>query len=221
MTRLALVCALLPVVALLLLRWLPPPASALMLQRKLSTGLGSDAIDYRWVSLAEIAPAAIVAVVAAEDQKFAEHRGFDREAIEDAIEDHDRGRRLRGASTITQQLAKNLFLWPGRSFLRKGLEAGWTVAIELAWPKRRIVEVYLNIVEFGDGTFGVEAASQRFFGKSARQISSAEAALLAAVLPNPHRLRAGAPSAYVRERQQWILGQMRQLGGESYAAGLD
>lgn len=219
--RVAIVCALLPVFALLLLRWIPPPASALMVQRKLTRASGSESIDYRWVSLDEIAPVAIVAVVAAEDQKFAEHRGFDREAIEEALEDRDRGKRLRGASTITQQLAKNLFLWPGRSWVRKGLEAAWTAAMEVAWPKRRIVELYLNVVELGDGVFGVEAASQRYFGKPANQISASEAALLAAVLPNPHRLRAGAPSAYVRERQQWILRQMGQLGGESYVSRLD
>jgi len=214
--RAALALALLPVAMLLLLRWLPPPASALMVQRKLT----GTSIDYRWVGLDEIAPVAIVAVVAAEDQKFAEHRGFDREAIQEALEDRERGKRLRGASTITQQLAKNLFLWPGRSWVRKGLEAGWTAAIEVAWPKRRIIELYLNVVEFGDGIFGVEAASQRYFGKPAARLTSSEAALLAAVLPNPHRLRAAAPSPYVRERQQWILRQMGQLGGEGYVARL-
>ena len=215
--RAALVLALLPVLMLLLLRWVPPPASALMAQRKLA----GSAIDYRWVSLDEIAPAAVVAVVAAEDQKFADHRGFDREAIQEALDDRDRGKRLRGASTITQQLAKNLFLWPGRSWVRKGLEAGWTASMEVAWPKRRIVELYLNVVEFGDGVFGVESASQRYFGKPAKRLTSSEAALLAAVLPNPYRLRAAAPSAYVRQRQQWILRQMGQLGGESYVVRLE
>jgi monofunctional glycosyltransferase len=132
------------------------------------------------------------------------------------MQDAERGRRLRGASTISQQVAKNVFLWPGRSFVRKGLEAYFTVLVEALWPKRRILEVYLNVAEFGDGLFGVEAASQRYFGKSAARLSPDEAALLAAVLPNPHRMRAGRPTPYVQERRDWILRQMDQLGGTAY-----
>ncbi len=157
-----------------------------------------------------------LAVIASEDQRFADHHGFDLDSIQDAVEDHERGRRLRGASTISQQVAKNVFLWPGRSFVRKGLEAYFTVLIEALWPKRRILEVYLNVAEFGDGLFGVEAASQRYFKKPASRLSLEEAAVLAAVLPNPHRLRAGRPSAYVEERRDWILRQMDQLGGVAY-----
>jgi monofunctional biosynthetic peptidoglycan transglycosylase len=130
-------------------------------------------------------------------------------------------RRTRGASTISQQVAKNLFLWSGRSYLRKGLEAGFTVLIEWLWPKERILEVYLNIAQFGRGTYGVEAAAQRYFHKPARRLRRAEGALLAAVLPNPVRLRVEAPSAYVRSRQEWIMGQMADLGGTAYLEELE
>ena len=138
-----------------------------------------------------------------------------------ALEDRERGRRVRGASTISQQVAKNLFLWPGQSWFRKGLEAGVTVLIELAWPKRRILEVYLNVAEFGRGTWGVQAASRRFFRKDASRLTPAEAALLAAVLPSPRRYRADAPGPYVRKRQAWIQRQMTALGGPAYLASLD
>jgi monofunctional biosynthetic peptidoglycan transglycosylase len=206
------------VVATLLLRWVPPFFSALMVERHayaLFTGQPYNA-QYEWVGWQKIAAAAPLAVIASEDQRFADHRGFDIESIQDAMEDAERGRRLRGASTISQQVAKNIFLWPGRSYIRKGLEAYFTVLIEALWPKRRILEVYLNVAEFGDGLFGVEAASQRYFRKPAARLSAEEAALLAAVLPNPHRLRAGRPSAYVLERRDWILRQMDQLGGTGY-----
>jgi monofunctional glycosyltransferase len=208
--------------ATLLLRWVPPVTSSIMLQRQVEAWRAGDryAQEYRWVGWQRIAPHAGLAVVAAEDQKFAAHRGFDVESISDALAAHERGRRLRGASTISQQVAKNLFLWTGRSFVRKGLEAYFTVLIELLWTKRRILEVYLNVAEFGEGVFGVEAASQRFFGKPAARLTADEAALLAAVLPNPHRLRADRPSPYVLERRAWILRQMQQLGGRSYVEAL-
>jgi monofunctional biosynthetic peptidoglycan transglycosylase len=165
----------------------------------------------------DISPQMALAVMAAEDQKFPDHWGFDVAAIEKALSHNEkRPTRIRGASTLSQQTAKNLFLWDGRSWLRKGLEAGLTSGIELVWTKRRILTVYLNIVEFGDGVFGVEEASQRFFHKPAKRLTAAEAALLAAVLPNPHRFRADAPSGYVAQRQQWIMRQMRQLGGEGF-----
>jgi monofunctional biosynthetic peptidoglycan transglycosylase len=157
-----------------------------------------------------------LAVVAGEDQRFPAHWGFDFRAIQQVLEDKAQGKALRGASTISQQVAKNLFLWHGRSLLRKALEAWFTVLLELLWPKQRILEVYLNIIELGEQTFGVEAASRRFFNKSAQQLRPEEAALLAAVLPNPLYYRVNAPSAYVRERQSWILRQMRQLGGIDY-----
>lgn len=167
-----------------------------------------------WVGHDEISPWMGLAVIASEDQKFPTHWGFDVAAIESVLDNSDS--RMRGASTLSQQTAKNLFLWDGRSWVRKGLEAGLTVGIETVWTKRRILTVYLNIAEFGPGIFGVEAASQRYFHKPASRLTAADAALLAAVLPNPIRYRAAAPSGYVRERQQWILRQMRQLGGEGF-----
>jgi monofunctional biosynthetic peptidoglycan transglycosylase len=161
-----------------------------------------------------------LAVVAAEDQKFPHHWGFDFESIADAVQEKGARGRPRGASTISQQVARNLFLWPGRSYLRKGLEAYFTVLLELLWPKRRILEVYLNVAEFGDGIYGIAAAAQAFFGKRPADLGRAEAALLAAVLPNPRRLHARNPSAYVRERALWIEEQMIHLGGPAYLQSL-
>lgn len=150
-------------------------------------------------------------MIAAEDQRFPEHNGFDVESLRDALDDARRGGALRGASTISQQVAKNLFLWPSRSLVRKVVEAYLTVYLELLWSKRRILEVCLNVAEFGDGVFGVAAASQRFFGKPPAELTEADAALLAAVLPSPSRLQVGWPSPYVQERQGWIREQMRRL----------
>jgi len=199
----------------LALRWIPLPTTAVMMERRIDAWWNGRAyrIDYRWTPWNRISPSAALAVIAAEDQNFATHHGFDFDAIQRALDAHDQGRRLRGASTLSQQVAKNVFLWSGRSFIRKGFEAYFTVLVELAWSKRRILEVYLNVVELGDGVFGVEAAGRRYFSKPAAVLSSEEAALLAAVLPNPIRLKAGRPSEYVRERQAWIMHQMEQLGG--------
>ena len=199
---------------------MPVPFSAVMLERQISawlTGHFSYVAHSDWVSMDEISPWMGLAVIAAEDQKFPEHWGFDVSAIEKALAHNERNeKRVRGASTLSQQTAKNLFLWDGRSWVRKGLEAGLTVGMETVWSKKRILTVYLNIAEFGDGVFGVEAASQRYFHKPASKMTMAEAALLAAVLPNPIRFKANAPSGYVRSRQAWILRQMRQLGGEGF-----
>jgi len=213
-----LLLVVLPFVLLLACRFVPPPATAFMIQKRMAAFAAGEPyrLDYRWTGWGRISPHARIAVVAAEDQNFPRHDGFDVHAIEKAWEERERGGRVRGASTISQQVAKNLFLTPDRSFLRKGLEAWFTVLIEFVWPKRRILEVYLNVAEFGPGIFGVGAASARFFGKQPAQLSRYEAALLAAVLPNPRRLHADRPSAYVRERAEWILGQMRQLGEEEY-----
>jgi monofunctional biosynthetic peptidoglycan transglycosylase len=178
-------------------------------------------IQHRWVDWPQISPHVKVAVIASEDQKFPEHHGFDLESINDALEERERGRRVRGASTISQQVAKNLFLWPGQSWVRKGFEAYYTVLIETLWPKRRILEVYLNIAEFGTGVFGVGAASEVYFHRRAARLSAPDAALLAAVLPNPKRLRVAAPSRYVRSRQDWILGQMRGIGGVGLLSQID
>jgi monofunctional biosynthetic peptidoglycan transglycosylase len=196
-------------------RFVPIPVSGLMVQRRLeawSAGTPYNA-KHQWVPLDDISPSLGVAVIAAEDQNFADHFGFDWQAIEKAVQHNEHSRRKRGASTVSQQTAKNLFLWNSRSWTRKGLEAWFTLLIEAGWPKRRILEVYLNIVEFGDGIYGAEAAARTFFGKPAKRLTPSEAALLAAVLPNPHKFHANAPSDYTRWRQAWILNQMRQLGG--------
>lgn len=216
--KLVTLLAAISILAVVALRFVPPLTSAVMLERRASALVQGRAyrVDYRWVPWSRISPRAALAVIAAEDQNFATHWGFDVASIQQAVDAHERGRRLRGASTISQQVAKNLFLWSGRSYVRKGLEAGFTVLIELTWSKRRILEVYLNVVELGDGVFGVEAASERYFHKPASRLSTDEAALLAAVLPNPIRLRANHPSAYVEERRAWIVQQMEQLGGSAY-----
>jgi monofunctional glycosyltransferase len=208
----------LSVVSTLALRWVHPWTSGLMIEKRVAAWRQSKRYDtrYQWVDWARISPHAPLAVLASEDQRFPEHHGFDFDSIQSAIDDHEKGGRLRGASTISQQVAKNVFLWSGRSFVRKGLEAYFTVLIEFLWPKRRILEVYLNVAEMGDGVFGVEAASQRFFRKSAARLSPAEAALLAAVLPNPVRFRADRPSAYVEERRAFILQQMELMGGTTF-----
>lgn len=215
-----------------LLRFVPPVTSGVMLERyleaqyqhlssKKSTLKKQQAsFHYQWKPLGQIAPIMGVAVVTSEDQEFAEHFGFDWGAIVKAVEYNQTHRRTRGASTISQQTAKNLFLWTGRNWLRKGLEVYFTILIEALWPKERILEVYLNIIEFGDGIFGVEAASQQFFKKPAAQLNSTEAALLAAVLPNPHIYKAGNPSPYVLQRQQWILNNMHRVGGTEYIKNL-
>ncbi|TYL41730.1 monofunctional biosynthetic peptidoglycan transglycosylase [Dickeya sp. ws52] len=207
-------------VSLLLFAFLPVPFSAVMVDRQLSAWLNGDfsyVAHSDWVSMDEIAAVAPLAVIAAEDQKFSRHWGFDFDAISAAIahnEQHEN--RIRGASTLSQQTVKNLLLWDGRSWLRKGLEAGLTAVVELVWTKRRILTVYLNIAEFGPGIFGIEAASRQFFNKPASRLTAAEAALLAAVLPNPIRYHVSKPTGYVMRRQQWILRQMGQLGGESF-----
>jgi monofunctional biosynthetic peptidoglycan transglycosylase len=162
-----------------------------------------------------------MAAIAAEDQQFPFHAGFDFESIRKAVQHNSKSKRKRGASTISQQVAKNLFLWSGRSWARKGLEVYFTVLIEAAWPKERILEVYLNVAEFGPGTYGVQAAAQRFFRKDAARLTRREAATLAAVLPNPKRFRADRPSNYVQKRRDSIMGQMRALGGPSFLKQLD
>jgi monofunctional biosynthetic peptidoglycan transglycosylase len=211
------------IAAVVLLRWVDPPTSAFMIRERLLAPADrkAPAVRQQWVDWPHISSQAKVAVIAAEDQTFPDHNGFDFKSINDALGERERGRRVRGASTISQQVAKNLFLWPGQSWLRKGLEAWFTVLIETLWPKQRILEVYLNVAEFGRGVYGVHAAAHVYFRKSAARINAPEAALLAAVLPNPKRMRVNAPSQYVRARQQWIMGQMRGLGGSSLLKRLD
>lgn len=200
----------------ILFRWVPLPCSSLMIQRQVASLWEQDKkyrFRYHWVSLGRISLYAPLAVIASEDQKFFEHMGFDFEAMEKAWEHNQRRKRVHGASTISQQLAKNLFLWPGRSFLRKGVEVYFTLLLEGLWPKRRIIEVYLNVVEFGPGLFGIEAASQAYFHKPAARLNSAEAAILAAILPSPLRSNAARPSGYISQRAGQIQQQMRLMGG--------
>jgi len=194
-------------------RWLPPPTSAFMLRERFA-GRG---IYQRWVPYPAISRNLVLCVIAAEDQKFAAHSGFDVDAIARAVE--EKRARPRGASTISQQLAKNLYLWPGRSFVRKGLEAYFTVWLEQTWPKRRILEVYLNVAEFGPGIFGAAAASEMAFGKPAGDLTLSDAALLAAVLPNPKRMSAAHPSEYVSERAVEIERVAEHLGTR-FVAGI-
>lgn len=204
--------------AILLFRFVNPPTSAFMLAYQLDNP--PRPLRHEWVPLSDISPWMPLAVVASEDQRFPHHHGVDVDAIRKAVSEYKAGEGLRGASTITQQTAKNLFLWNGRSFARKAIEAGLAVTIDGLWPKQRVLEVYLNIAEFGPGIYGVEAASQAYFGKPARYLSQAQAARLAAVLPNPKVLSVNAPSTYVQERVDWIQRQMAQLSGLRYLEGL-
>jgi monofunctional biosynthetic peptidoglycan transglycosylase len=195
------------------MRWLPVPLTSFMIHERAALRAGGIPIVQRhdWVPWAQMPRHAALAVIAAEDQTFFFHDGFDFAAIEKAVADARNGRRLRGASTITQQVAKNLFLWPGPSWLRKSLEAWFTLWIEILWPKQRILEVYLNSAQFGRGVWGIEAASRSYFGKRTSGLDAREAALLAAVLPSPTRFLVSRPSPYVLRRQAWILGQMQRL----------
>lgn len=198
----------------ILFAFVPVPVTGVMIERQIQAlwnNHKSYELRHDWVPFEQISAAMKQAVVAAEDQKFPDHYGFDTAAIEKALEYNSKGRKIRGASTISQQTAKNVFLWTGRSWFRKGLELVFTGLIELTWGKERILEVYLNSVEFGPGVFGVEAAAQKFFKRPASKLSRHQAALLAAVLPNPLRFKVQSPSPYVYKRQQWILKQMRQL----------
>jgi monofunctional biosynthetic peptidoglycan transglycosylase len=220
--RLALAAVAASVLAVAVFRFVPPPVSGVMTERVLDARLHGRPfrLDYRWVPRRDIAPALPLAVIAAEDQRFFLHHGWDREAIRDAMEEAERGRRLRGASTISQQTAKNLFLWTGRSWVRKGLETWYTFWIELLWPKERILEVYVNIAEWDDGVFGAGAACRKHFGAAPGNLDRAQAARLAAVLPNPRKMDAGRPSDYVKRRQGEILAQMNHLEGSPFTAPL-
>ncbi len=207
-----MLCSLLAVASL---RWLEPPASAFMLRQLVLNRMHDSTSVYvyhHWVDWRDLPVHVPLAAVAAEDQRFPHHYGFDLVEIRKALDNYAQGERLRGASTISQQLAKNLFLWPERDPLRKGLELWFTLLLELMLPKRRILELYLNFAEFGPRLYGVGAASRQVFGKPASRLSRSQASLMAAVLPNPLRYRLDAPSAHVRKRAQWIRGQMRNLG---------
>lgn len=209
-------------VLVLVLRWVPPPGTALMVERKVQSWFDGQSIDLQrtWRAWDTLPDDLKVAVIAGEDQKFPFHWGFDLPAIRAAFTHNERGGSLRGASTLSQQVAKNLFLWSGRSYLRKGLEAWFTVLIEVLWPKQRILEVYLNSAEWDDGVFGAEAAARHHFNTSAANLSRQQASLLAAVLPAPREWSAARPSPYVLRRAAWIRQQMSQLGGSDYLVNL-
>ena len=200
------------ILSVVFFRWVPVPVTPLMLIRCVEQKVDGKDLKLRkdWVSFDEISPNLQLAVVCSEDQNFIKHNGFDFSAIEKAMDYNENHRKKRGASTISQQTAKNVFLY-GRNWVRKGLEVYFTFLIETFWSKQRIMEVYLNVIEFGDGIYGAEAASQNFFHTSAKKLSRAQAALLAAVLPNPIKFSAKNPSSYIYKRQQWILGQMNNL----------
>ncbi|MCW3102715.1 MAG: Biosynthetic peptidoglycan transglycosylase [Bacteroidetes bacterium] len=203
------------IVSVIILRWVPIPVTPLMLIRCIEQKVDGKEMKLRkdWVSLDEISSNLQLAVVCSEDQNFLKHNGFDFQAIDKAMEYNEKHKKTRGASTISQQTAKNVFLWPGRSWIRKGFEVYFTFLIEVFWSKQRIMEAYLNVIEMGDGVYGAEAASQAFFKKSAKNLSSSEAATIAAVLPNPRKFNAGRPSAYVQGRRSWIMRQMGYWGG--------
>ncbi len=210
------------------LRFVDPPFSAFMAARQFEAwgqGQWRFRIAYDWRDLDGIAPSLPLSMIAAEDQNFRSHRGFDLRAIEKAREHNAKGRRVRGASTISQQVAKNLFLWQGQGrasrWVRKGLEAWYTLLIELMWPKQRILEVYVNVAELGDGIYGAQAAAREYWRKDAARLTPAESARLAAVLPAPRRYDAKNPGPYVQRRSQWIQRQVRQMGGAGYLQAME
>lgn len=208
----------LSVLLVLVFRVVPVFGSTVMLERKIESWVSGEpiSIHQQWRPWASLSDNAKLAVIASEDQRFPMHHGFDFNQMQKALDAWFSGDSLRGASTISQQTAKNLFLWTDRTWVRKGFEAWFTVLIELLWPKERILEVYLNIVEWDSGVFGLEAAAQHYFGVSANQLSAVQASRLAAILPNPREWSASRPSAYIQQRSQWIRQQMRQLGGSAY-----
>ncbi|WNK20913.1 monofunctional biosynthetic peptidoglycan transglycosylase [Halomonas piscis] len=216
--RLALAVVLLSLAAVLVFRVVPLPGSMVMVERKVQSWLAHEplSIDYRWRGRSALSDTARIAVIAAEDQRFPRHGGFDFIELRRALAARLNGERLRGASTLSQQTAKNVFLWSGRSWLRKGLEAWFTLLIELLWGKQRILDVYLNVAEWDRGVFGLEAAAQHYFGVSASRLDVRQASLLAAILPSPLTRSAATPSPDVAQRSRWIRRQMGNLGGTGY-----
>jgi monofunctional glycosyltransferase len=206
----------------LLYKWVDPPFTYLMLKRKIEA-IANDKpnhYNYHFVDYENISDNIKLAVIASEDQKFPDHVGFDFEAIDKAIDRNKKSKRKRGASTISQQTAKNVFLWDGRNFIRKGLEAYFTALIEMVWGKKRILEVYLNVAEMGNLTFGIDAASKKYFDKKAKSITIEEASSIAAILPNPIVFKLKSPTRFIIKRKAWIKNQMRSLGGKKYIMGL-
>ena len=204
------------IVSVIIYRWVPIPLTPLMLIRDLEQMGGNNGVimEHDWVPLEDISPKLQLAVVCSEDQNYLKHFGFDLGAIKKAMKENEQGKRIRGASTITQLTAKNVFLWQGRSYLRKGLELWFTLLIEVFWSKERIMEVYLNSIEMGNGIYGAEAASQHWFHKSAKKLTKDEAAAIAAILPNPLRFKASPANGYISGRKAWIKQQMNFWGNK-------
>ncbi len=202
------------ILSVILFRWVPIPVTPLMLMRCVEQKMDGKKMKLKkdWVPLEKIAPSLQLAVVCSEDQNFIKHNGFDFKAIEKAIDYNETHKKTRGASTISQQTAKNVFLWTGRSYIRKGFEVYFTFLIETFWSKERIMEVYLNVIEMGDGIYGAQAASKMFFKKDAKYLSKSEAATIAAVLPSPIRFNVGKPSGFIQGRTAWIMNQMNTWG---------
>ena len=201
------------------LRWINPPITSFMLIREIEAINAEHTtfqIDQRWRDWQKISPQLLLAIIASEDQKFPTHIGIDFTSINQALNSRQKNERLRGASTISQQLAKNLFLWPERSMWRKAIEAYFTLLLEICLSKRRILEIYANVAEFGDGIYGAEAASRHYFSAAASSLSKYQASILAATLPNPRRFNASHPSVYLIKRGRWIRRQMDQLGGRHF-----
>ncbi|MBL7895457.1 MAG: monofunctional biosynthetic peptidoglycan transglycosylase [Bacteroidia bacterium] len=214
--RLVLGFVILSVVSVIIFRWVPVPITPLMVIRSIEQKMDGKKMkmEHDWVPLEEISPKLQLAVVCSEDQNYLKHFGFDWGAIEKAMKENEEGKRMRGASTITQQTAKNVFLWPGRSYIRKAFEVWFTLLIEIFWSKERIMEVYLNSIEMGDGVYGAESAAQHWYKKKAIKLTKDDAAGIAAVLPNPRKYRANPPTNYITKRKVWIKQQMNYWGNK-------
>ena len=208
----------LSILSVIIFKWVPVPITPLMITRAVENKLeGKDALlTHDWVSIENISPNLQKAVIASEDGNFLKHNGFDFKAMQKAFKNNQKGKRLKGGSTISQQTAKNVFLWQGRSYIRKGLEAYFTVLIELIWGKERIMEVYLNSIEMGNGVYGAEAAAQHWYRKSAADLTKQEAAGIAAILPNPRKYKATNSSSYIQRRKDKIVRVMNQIGKIDY-----
>lgn len=213
----AIVCfVVVSILSVILFRWVPVPVTPLMLIRCVEQKMEGKKMhmSHDWVPFEEITPKLQLAVVCSEDQNYLKHFGFDWGAIQKAMKENEQGKHMRGASTITQQTAKNVFLWPGRSYIRKAFEVWFTLLIEIFWSKERIMEVYLNSIEMGDGVYGAEAASQYWFKKRASKLTKDEAAAMAAILPSPLRYKANPPTNYISKRKEWIKQQMNYWGNK-------
>ncbi|TXE08322.1 monofunctional biosynthetic peptidoglycan transglycosylase [Gelidibacter salicanalis] len=218
--KIILLLLVIPLIGVIFFKWVPVPATPLMLIRYLEQKEADAATVWKhdWVPIEEISKNLQLAVICSEDQNFLKHNGFDMKAIEKAFDNNQKGKKVRGASTISQQTAKNVFLWPQRSWVRKGMETYVTFLMELIWKKERIMEVYLNSIEMGNGIYGAEAASQYWFKKSASKLSKSEAAAIAAILPRPLKYRANPATAYIAGRKIWIMRQMGFHGKLNYEA---